>query len=122
MPFESLEKLWIYKEAKALYIELHGLLKGIKHEYNFVNQADRSSQSACDNIAEMYGAYYYQVKLASLRVARKESYETINHLKKAKEGKILPVETCDELINRYEKLILGINKYISYITKRIPKK
>jgi len=70
----------------------------------------------------MYGAYYYQVKLASLRVSRKESYETINHLQKAKDGKILPIEICDELISRYEKLILGINKYIAYITKRIPKK
>jgi hypothetical protein len=50
-----------------------------------------------------------------LRISRKEAYETINHLEKIKRRKLVSTETSEALINRYGRLIAGINNYLRYI-------
>lgn len=117
MEKEPLEKLWIWKEAQELSYIVHELSKEVKNEFPLKDQIDRSAQSVCDNIAEMYGAYYFEVKKQSLRIARKECYETINHVAKFKNRSLWGYDVCAKLDQRYKKLIFGINKYINYIDK-----
>lgn len=97
---------------------IHESLKTVKGEFSLKNQIDRSSQSVCDNIAEMFGAYYYEVKKQSLRVSRKECFETANHLEKFKRRKLISMDIYNELTERYSKLIIGINCYIKYLNER----
>ncbi|MFH0988170.1 MAG: four helix bundle protein [Parcubacteria group bacterium] len=118
MPFQPLDKLWIWTEAQDLAQVIYRLLKDTECAYFTKNQIDRSSQSVCDNIAEMFGAYYYEVKKQSLRVSRKECYETINHIEKFKRRELWPKDMADKLSERYGKLIIGINCYIGYLDKR----
>jgi len=117
MAHEPLEKLRIYVEAKDLADIIFQLTKEVKQEFKLKDQAVRSSRSTADNIAEMYGAYYFAVKMHSLRIARAESYETINHLETFKAGSLLPANVCDDLEGRYFALIKSINGYIKYIKK-----
>lgn len=113
----QLKNLWIWEEATELNHIVKLLLKKIEHEYSLKNQIDRSSQAIGDNIAEMSGAYYPKVKLNSLRISRKEALETINHIEKFRKRHYWNQTTCDNLINRYNRLIFGINKFISYIKR-----
>jgi four helix bundle protein len=113
--YQPLEKLWIWKEAQELCMFIHKLLQEINFEVALKDQIDRSSQSVCDNIAEMYGSFYYKVKKNSLRIARKESYETINHIEKLKNRQLWDYGLSDRLSPRYKRLIFGINKYIKYV-------
>ncbi|MFH0988107.1 MAG: four helix bundle protein [Parcubacteria group bacterium] len=118
MPHEPLEKLRIWQDAFELAQMIHELNKEVTGESALKNQSDRSSQSVCDNISEMYGAYYYRVKKNSLRIARKEAYETINHVKKYKERGLWRYHACDNLISRYELLVVSINSYIKYLERK----
>ena len=115
--YEPLEKLWIWKEAMELHRLIDELLKETKGQAVGKRQMDRSSQSVPDNIAEMHGAFYFEVKLNGLRIARKEAYETINHIKKFEIKRAWRQNVCDNLTERYKKLIFGINKYIKYVNE-----
>jgi four helix bundle protein len=44
------------------------------------DQIERSSSAVPDNIAEGYAAYYYNDKIKSMFIARKEAAETQNHI------------------------------------------
>ncbi len=113
--YEPLEKLWIWAEAIELHRLITELLKEIKGQSGNKNQIDRSSQSIGDNIAEMHGVFYFNVKISCLRISRKEAYETIGHIKKLEIKRVWRLNVCNNLIERYKKLIFGINKYIKYI-------
>jgi four helix bundle protein len=111
----DLHTLWIWKESQDLAQIIYEEMKKVHCDFPLKNQIDRSSQSVCDNISEMFGAYYYKVKLNTLRISRKEAYETINHLEKIKRRKLVSTETSEALTNRYGRLIAGINNYLRYI-------
>ncbi|MBT4722737.1 four helix bundle protein [Candidatus Falkowbacteria bacterium] len=111
----ELQKLWIWKEAQDLAQLVYEKINDFSFNMALKNQIDRSSQSVCDNIAEMYGAYYFKVKQNSLRIARKEAYETINHIEKMKRRKLCGYEFCEDVMKRYGILIAGINNYIKYV-------
>ena len=115
--YEPVGKLWIWKEAIELHRLIDELLKETKGQAVGKKQMDRSSQSVPDNIAEMHGAFYFEVKLNSLRIARKEAYETINHIKKFEIKRVWQQNVCSNLFGRYNKLIFGINKYIKYVNE-----
>jgi len=118
MPFQKLEDLRIYQESKALVSEIAILLKDVKYEFKLKDQSERSSQSVMENIAEMYGAYYYKVKKNSLRIARKEAYETVAHLEQLHIKNLIDEKTKDDLISRYKTLIRSINGYIKYLNEK----
>jgi four helix bundle protein len=118
MPFEKLEDLRIYKESKLLVEIINNLLKDVKGLFKLLDQIERSSQSVMENIAEMYGAYYYKVKKNSLRIARKEAYETIAHVQQLYIKDVINSTISDNLIKRYKVLIRSINAYIKYLDKK----
>lgn len=90
----------------------HGIANKVSsREPRKADQLKRSSGSIPDNIAECYGSYYYNDKIKSLHVARKETSETQNHLISLVDLGYLDRETANRLIGRYEGLMVGINKY-----------
>lgn len=114
------EELRIWQEAHQLMLELHELAKRLPQDERYRKRAqiERSSSSAPDNIAEGYCSYYYKDKIKGFYTARKEAGETQNHVR-ALEGKAyLAKQKADAYIERYERLIQGINGYINYIRRK----
>jgi len=109
--------LWIWKESHQLMLEIHEFCKTLPREEQFRkrDQIERSSSSVPDNISEGYMAYYFNEKTKTMYIARKESAETQNHLEALVGKKYLNREKADHWINRYERVMAGINSYINYI-------
>jgi four helix bundle protein len=74
-----------------------------------------ASSAVPDNIAEGYVAYYYNDKIKSMFIARKEAAETQNHIEALVGKNYLDRKIADDWINHYEKIIAGINSLINYI-------
>jgi four helix bundle protein len=114
------ERLWVWQKAHHLMLEIHQIGKTLPRDERFRSrdQIERSSSSVPDNIAEGYTSYYYQDKIKSFNVSRKEAGETQNHLR-AIEGKgYISVTTANDLIGRYEEVIKGINGYINWVREK----
>lgn len=113
----SFRELWIWKEAHALMLEVHKHAKTLPFEekYRKRDQIERSSSSVSDNIAEGYSAYYFNEKIKGMLIARKEAGETQNHIEALKGKGYLPESAAKDWINRYERLIAGINSFVRYI-------
>ena len=109
--------LWIWKESHELMIEVHEFCKGLPREeqYRKRDQIERSSCSTPDNIAEGYTAYYFNDKIKSMYVARKEAGETQNHIEALVGKKYLARIKADDWIGKYERVMAGINSYINYV-------
>jgi four helix bundle protein len=116
----TFENLRIWQEAYQLMLEIHTISKTLPREEKFKlgDQAERSSGSVPDAIAEGYSTYYYNDKIKSFYLARRESAETQNHLKKMEGKRYISVSKSQKLIDRYEGLIKGINSYIKYIKEK----
>ncbi|MBT5337733.1 four helix bundle protein [Candidatus Falkowbacteria bacterium] len=115
--YKPLENLWIWQEAGELHRLINILLKDLKGTLYSNSQIVRSSQSVCNNLAEMHGAYYFTAKKNSLRIARKEASKIIKHIEEFKDKQTWDNSACDELTGRYKRLIFGINQYVVYINK-----
>jgi four helix bundle protein len=109
--------LWIWKESHELMLEIHNFAKLLPREEQFRkrDQIERSSSAVPDNIAEGYVAYYYNDKIKSMFIARKEAAETQNHIEALVGKNYLDRKIADDWIQHYEKLIAGINSLINYI-------
>ena len=109
--------LWIWKEAHQLMTEIHKFAKTLPTEERFRkrDQIERSSSSVPDNIAEGYAAYYYNDKIKGMYTARKESGETQNHVEALVAKRYINRTKADDWIERYERVMAGINSYINYI-------
>ncbi len=111
------EKLWVWQKAHQLMIEIHELARSLPRSEQFRkrDQIERSSSSVPDNIAEGHTSYYYQDKIKGFNIARKEAGETQNHLRALEAKKYISPITSQELIERYEEVIRGINGYINWV-------
>lgn len=119
------ENLRIWKKAYELMMKVHEICKGLPKDerYRLRDQAERSSSSVPDNISEAYSSYYYNDKIKSSYVSRKEATETQNHLRKMEGKSYITPQIANELVNEYEGLIRGINAFINTIrAKRDEKK
>jgi len=112
--------LWIWKESHNLMLEIHGFAKTLPREEKFRkrDQIERSSSSVPDNISEGYAAYYYNDKIKSMLTSRKEAAETQNHIEALVGKKYLSRSKADNWINRYEKIMAGINSFVNYIREK----
>lgn len=115
--------LWIWQEAHRLMSEVHQFVKTLPADERFRkrDQIERSSSSVPDNIAEGYAAYYFNDKIKTMYVARKEAVETQNHLEALVAKGYLTRVKADSWIKRYEKTVAGINSYINYIRDKSKK-
>ena len=116
----TFERLRIWQEAFSLMLEVHKICRALPRDERFRlrDQAERSSSSTVDAIAEGYTTYYYNDKIKSFYLSRREASETQNHLRKMEGKKYISTEKSNELISRYEGLIKGINGYINYIKRK----
>ena len=113
----SFRELWIWKESHELMLEIHEFCKSLPHEEKFRkrDQIERSSSSVPDNISEGYMAYYYNDKIKGMYTARKEAGETQNHIEALVGKGYLTRSKADKWIEKYERIIAGINSFINYI-------
>src|SRR3989338_10829434 len=118
----SFRELWIWKESHQLMTEIHKFCESLpqREQFRKRDQIERSSSSVPDNIAEGYTAYYYNDKIKSMYVARKEAGETQNHIEALAGKEYLNKEKAVALIERYERAIAGIKKLINYVRDRHP--
>lgn len=106
------EHLRIWQESHQLMLRCHQIANELPFsERSRTDQLKRSSSAPPDNIAECVGCYYYNDKIKALSVARKESTETQNHLIAIRDKKLCKSESANELVDRYDRLIIGINAY-----------
>jgi len=114
------EKLWIWQEANALALEIAKTCKLLPSEerYRLRHQIESSSSSVQDNIAEGYSAYYFNDKIKGMYTARKEAGETQNHIRKMEARKYIGSDKANEWVQRYEKVIIGINSFNKYILEK----
>ena len=89
-----------------------------KERFQLIDQAGRSSSSVPDNIAEGYTAYHYKDKINRFYDARKESGETQNHILKMQSKKYINEGISRGLFDNYQRLIRGINGYVSYLKRK----
>src|SRR3989339_2041108 len=82
------EKLWVWQKSHKLMLEIYIICKTLPFEERFrlTDQIQRSSKSVPDNIAEGCSSYYFNNKIKSYIVSRKEAAETQNHIREM-EGK-----------------------------------
>ena len=113
----SFRELWIWKESHQLMTEIHKFCESLpqREQFRKRDQIERSSSSVLDNIAEGYTAYYYNDKTKSMFVARKEAGETQNHVAALLAKNYLNPDKATDWINRYERIIAGINSFVNYI-------
>jgi len=114
------EKLWVWQKAHRLMQEIHSVSKTLpkKERFRLTDQIERSSSSVCDNIAEGYTAYYYNDKIKGFLTARKEAGETQNHVRKLSAKRYINQENAQELVEKFEEIIRGINGFVNYIRKK----
>lgn len=101
-------------------LEIHELVKYLPKDERYRKRAqiEKASSSAPDNIAEGYCSYYYNDKIKGFYTARKEVGETQNHLRALEGKRYITKQRADGYIERYERLIQGINGYINYIRRK----
>lgn len=98
---------------------VHGIANRLPpSEFRLADQSKRSSSSVPDNIAEGYGSFYLKDKLKGMFTARKEARETQNHLKSTSSKGFISRQQETELVDRYEGLIIGMNKFIQYLNSQ----
>ncbi|MBN1869728.1 MAG: four helix bundle protein [Candidatus Omnitrophica bacterium] len=116
----AFKDLWIWKESYELMLEIPEFAKSLPKEekYRKRDQIERSSSSVPDNVSEGYMAYYYQDKIKSLYVARKEAAETQNHIEALKGKKYLDTEIADIWFSKYQRIIAGTNSFINDIRRK----
>lgn len=91
--------------------QLFGLLRNSK-EFWLRDQMWRASLSIHSNIAEGYDRGTNKQFVQFLSIARGSCSELRSQLIFSKEVKLFPAETCDDLINRSEKITAMLNKLI----------
>lgn len=116
----SHEKLWIWQRARKLHLKICELCRKMpsSERFKLADQAERSSKSVKDNIAEGNESYYYNDKLKGLFIARKEAAETQNHIREMEDKQYLAFSVSQGLINEYEEIKRGINGLVRTISSR----
>lgn len=120
-PIAGFEKLWVWQKAHKLMLEIHHkICKTLpnRERFRLRDQVERSSSSVPDNIAEGHTSYYYKDKIKAFNTARKEAGETQNHIRSMQGRNYITKKVANDLINRYEEVIRGINGYINWVRKK----
>jgi len=123
-PIAGFEKLWVWQKAHQLMLEIHEICRTLPRYERFKkrDQLERASSSVPDNIAEGHTSYYYKDKIKGFNIARKEAGETQNHLRAIQGKKYITSKTANNLMERYEEVIRGINGYINWVRGKLSSK
>lgn len=86
-------------------------------KYLLTSQLKRASRSVTNNLAEGYGRFHFKENAQFCRQSRGSLYEVKDHLIIALDEKYITRSDFDGAIIHYEKCILLLNGYISYLIK-----
>jgi len=114
----GLENLKIYQMAKDLEIRIHQLTKTFPKEetYRSVDQLNRSSSSATNNIAEAYYKSSVKEKSYILRnLVITEGEETRSNILRCAEKRFIDPSTAEELSDGYIQLRKATHGYIRFL-------
>ena len=120
VPIAGFEKLWVWKKAHQLMLEVHKICRTLPRQERFRirDQIERSSSSVTNNIAEGHTSYYYKDKIKGFNIARKEAGETQNHIRSLQGKHYITDDMANDIIIRYEEVIRGINGYINWVREK----
>ncbi|MDZ7798505.1 MAG: four helix bundle protein [Patescibacteria group bacterium] len=113
-------KLNIWQKGYKLVLCIYQITNNFPdtEKYALINQLKRASNSVIANIAESQGRYFYKDKIRILYQARGEIFEIRSHLRVAKGLKYLNLEKFTRVDQDYEGLLIGLNKYINYLSSQ----
>ena len=115
----KLEEFRVYQLSMDLGEEVWKIV--IKWDYfakdTLGKQMVRAADSIAANLSEGYGRYHYKEAKNFSYYSRGSLYETETGLTKAKNRKLIPEETFDEMIKSIEIIGIKLNNYIKSIGK-----
>jgi four helix bundle protein len=116
---ESFYNLNIWKKGYELILRIYHLTKTFpsSERYTLTDQLRRSANAIIANIAESQGRFSFNDKIRVLYQARGEIFETRSHLKVAEGLGYVTEKDSNKLDKEYEGLLVGINKYINFLSK-----
>lgn len=120
MKYQKFYELDIWKLGFELQKEIFELtcLFPKDERFGLKPQMNKSANSIIANIAESHGRFHYADKIRVLYISRGEIEETQSHLIVAQSRKYITRDKCISLIERYEKLKIKLNNYISDFVDR----
>ncbi len=109
----------VWQNAHYLAIEVHKLTISLprSEDYSLTSQIRRASSSAASNISEAFGRKTHRDKANFYTIARGSGYETQNHLIYGESVGYFEKEVVATLHNKYNDLILEINKIIRSLSQ-----
>lgn len=115
----SFFKLNIWNKGYELVLQVYKLTKKFpdSERYSLIDQLKRASNSIIANIAESQGRFSYKDKIRVLYHSRGELFEVRSHLKVAHGLRYLSGIEYSEIDKEYQGLLVGLNKYINYLSK-----
>lgn len=113
--YKKFYQMDLWKDAFELQKEVFEIVKNFPNneEFGLISQLNRSTNSILANLAEAHGRYYFLDKIRVLYISRGEIQEVQSHLMVANSRAYITREREVELIAKYEKIKMKINKYIS---------
>jgi four helix bundle protein len=118
--YHKFYEMEIWKERFGLQKEIFELTRSFPKDekYGLISQINDSSNSVIANIAESHGRYHFADKIRVLYIVRGEIEETQSHLLVASSRNYCLREQSVLIINKYEKLKMKLNSYISSISNQ----
>ena len=116
---DSFYQLNIWKKGYELVLRVYKLTEKFpsSEKFTLTDQLKRSANAIIANIAESQGRYSYRDKIRVLYQSRGEIFETRSHLKVAEGIKYLNNKEFVDIDKEYEGLLVGLNKYIDFLSK-----
>lgn len=117
--FNDFRDMSVWQQSFNLLVEVYILIKQFPADERFIltDQLKRAANSVTHNLAEGYGRFEPKDKTRFYKIARGSAYESMSQILVAETQEYLSKETCENLIDRYKKLIEEINALIHYLEK-----
>jgi len=113
----SFEKLDIYQKSIDFVIEIRQLCKGIKTDYDILDQLKRSALSVTLNISEGSGRWHKGEKRNFYYIARGSLFECVPILKILEREKLISGDQYKTYYDKAENLAKMLTKLIQSVSK-----
>lgn len=117
--YNDFRDMGVWQKSFALLLDVYNLIKKFPADerYALTDQLRRAANSVVHNLAEGYGRFESKDKTRFYKIARGSAFESMSQILVAEAQKYLSKELCENLIDRYKKLIDEINALIHYLEK-----
>ncbi|MCE5332373.1 MAG: four helix bundle protein [Bacteroidales bacterium] len=117
--FNDFRDMGVWQQSFGLLIEIYQILKTFPADerYALTDQLKRASNSVVHNLAEGYGRFEPKDKTRFYKIARGSTFESMSQILVAEAQSYLSKDACENLIDKYKKIIEEINALIHYLEK-----